>query len=42
VLARAAARARDAAALRELGAWLRDTRFEDVVTANVLAGADRG
>jgi predicted Zn-dependent protease len=42
VLARAAARARVAAALRELGAWLRDTRFEDVVTANVLAGADRG
>ncbi|HTU67856.1 MAG TPA: hypothetical protein VMF52_18040 [Steroidobacteraceae bacterium] len=42
VLARAAVAARDAAALAELRRWLAETRFADVVTAGILATAERG
>jgi hypothetical protein len=42
VLARAALAARDAAALRELGTWLRATGFRDAVTEKLLASAPRG
>ena len=42
VLARAAVRAHDAAALRMLADWLKSTGFADTVTESVLAGAGRG
>jgi thioredoxin-like negative regulator of GroEL len=42
VLARAAASARDAAALRRLDDWMHQTRFQDSFTESVLAHGSRG
>jgi len=42
VLARAAVRARDAAALRALREWMTASGFADTVTETVLSGAGRG
>ena len=42
LLARAAVAAGDAEARQQLGDWLRNTGFRDVVTEEILAGAGRG